>query len=520
MATTISCPNCGKVTNAHLDNCVHCGGALKKAPRHGDTAAPGRSQTCPNCGALVQEGDIICVACGTNLLTGQQIVDDRPLVAEPESSGFPWLVVGLCALVVLVLIILAVVLLGGDAVGKAEELIEQGQTLEALEILDKHLEKKPDDARGQFLRGKLHWLGTQYEHAAKSLDQAATLDPTNEDAAVLAALSYAKLGDDRQLAKAVAVLEPLVARSPANGEAWQLLAQVRGAQGDTSGQIDALRRAVTLRPAEMRPLVSLGIARAVAGEYAAAAGDLAKGASADAAAAAGMVAALQGNAREAGASLDYAVKGETAIQKEALVQLGMLQLAEGSPIEASAHFGQALRLSPGDGTARFFNALCFDAQGNSRDALTDLESLSKGGGAYAADASVQMARIYLRMNETGLALEAADRALGLGAEGVVYHTTRGRIYAATGEADRAREAIRAAIKADPQYAPAHLENGLLYVQLGMPGEGIQELRRYLELVDPSLPDALTEQVRALVDHLQQTMPASQRTGSSAGRIAS
>jgi len=65
-----NCPYCGKLTDPNLDNCVHCGGFMKKQ----DAGKPmpkseATSQTCPSCRALVREGDIICVACGTNLLT-------------------------------------------------------------------------------------------------------------------------------------------------------------------------------------------------------------------------------------------------------------------------------------------------------------------------------------------------------------------------------------------------------------------------------------------------------------------
>ena len=68
----------------------------------------------------------------------------------------------------------------------------------------------------------------------------------------------------------------------------------------------------------------------------------------------------------------------------------------------------------------------------------------------------------------------------------------------------AREAFRRAIQVDSGYAPAHLENGLLYIKRAQYVDGIRALESYLKLVDPALPDARTNEIRNLIQQIRQT----------------
>lgn len=523
MATMTNCPLCGKLTDPKLDRCVHCGGPIHRGAAHTSEKHGGRSQTCPNCHALVQEGDIICVACGTNLLTGQRITEEKQAAAAASESSFrPWLIGLGIGLIILVIIILLIVLMSRDAVAQAEKMAAAGQTIQASELLKSYVARRPDNARAQFTLGKLQWMMEVTDGAAASFERAAKLDPANTDAAIYAALCYALQPDNTSQAKAAALLEPLTSRAP-SFEVYYLQAQVRAAQGDIEGQIEALQQAVRLDPAQPRARLLLGVAKALGGDIAGAAGELKaadRGMPSDAtvAAAQGLVATLTGSYESAVDRLRVAAESAAEFRGRALIQLGLLLLSQGKAGEAQNYFDQALTVEPGNMTARFYRALCLDARRSSREALAEFDAISRAGGPFAADAAVHAARIYLQTNEPALALEVSDRAVQLNAEGPVFHTVRGRIFARLGQVNEARESYRNAVRSDPSYAPAHLENGLLYIQTGLLAEGIQELEAYLELVDPNLPDARVQEVRGLVQQLRETLKPGTSSGATSNSI--
>ena len=500
MATMINCPICGKLTDPNLDSCVHCGGLMKKAADEGAPSPPKKSQTCPNCGALVQSGDIICVACGTNLLTGQRLTQKEPKRAAEPKDRLP-LIVGAAAVGGLILVVLLVVLLTGrDPVTKAKRLWEEGQKIEAVDLLERHLEKKPDDAEATFVLGAFRLESGESEEAASAFERVATLDQENREAAVLAAIAYADLPDDRGLPQAIASLERQVKRFPDDEKSLHFLAQAKGATGDLSGQIQALEKLVGLKPTDVQARVDLAIARALAGDLTASSSDLAAARKLSEndpglPAATGALAALQGLPDDALAQLQAA--GDEA---SLAVLNGALLLASGETDEAADCLAKAGN-SP---AARFFRAACLDAQGLGRDALQEFRAIADQGGEYAAEAAVQLARAYLNMGDLAPAFEASDMAVRLGATGPVIHTVRGRIFTAQENPERALEAFREAIHIDPKYAPAHLELGLLYVQRSRVSQGIEELKTYLECVDPTLRDAHTSEIKSLVEQLEAT----------------
>ena len=73
--------------------------------------------------------------------------------------------------------------------------------------------------------------------------------------------------------------------------------------------------------------------------------------------------------------------------------------------------------------------------------------------------------------------------------------------------ESAQDAFRKAGQMDPSYPPVHLENGILQITRGNVPEGIRELERYLELVDPENPESGTKEVQGLIDQLKQSAQA-------------
>ena len=151
-SSMMNCPYCGKLTDPRLDNCVHCGGFLRKKAAPGQRRSSGEKETCPTCGALVQAGDIICVACGTNLLTGQRITEEQPAPAKAKKRSFTmpsvslkWIgIATLGFLVVVILLFLLALFLRRDRIGAAIEEYNKGNAAQAVSALNDYIQSVPD----------------------------------------------------------------------------------------------------------------------------------------------------------------------------------------------------------------------------------------------------------------------------------------------------------------------------------------------------------------------------------------
>ena len=528
----INCPYCGKLTDPKLESCPHCGGYVQKAPGQPQAAVGGAKQTCPNCHALVQDGDIICVACGTNLLTGQKIADEKKEKEAVSRSKAPLMAVGAAVLVVLVLIgaAYAFYALTRDPVDQATQMAKAGNLLEASEVLDAHLDKHPDDARAQFVLGKIRWEMKEFPRAADAFDAALKLDPQNAEAGMLAVLSLASEGPQNRT-RQIAILRRTTEQHPDNLEAWHLLALELGAENEIEGQMEALQEVLELTDSPTAATrQSRGIALALQGDYAAAQQELNNAMAeaeqqADVVAALGLAANLSGSTDEAQALLRGALDGGTSIREQALTRLGMLLVGQGNFSEAQGLLTQAVAANRNNTTAQFFYAVCLQASGLMLEALNEFEIVAQAQGPLAVQASVRVADIMLGQGDPEKARSAIERAEQAGGASAALRTTRGRVMVALGQDNSAREAYQRAMAADPAYAPAHLEAGLLDIKQQRFAEGVAQLDKYLTLLGPDAQRPEFEGVRTLVSQLKQATGADGQTpagtqSNNAGRNAS
>lgn len=509
MATMTNCPYCGKLTDPKLDSCPHCGGQLQRASSPPQKADSGRQgQTCPNCHALVQHGDIICVACGTNLLTGQRITEQAQ-PGEATRKFKVWVIAAVVAIfVVLACVGTGLYLMSRNDLDQAIQLITAGHISEGNQLLEQYVAENPDDARAHLELGKLQWRTSQWQKAADSFEKVTNLRPRNREAFLLAVVSSASAGDGRPRQKEIKLLQRFVKEHPDEELGWYLLGLARGAGNNVAGQIEALNQALALNPSDPTRRQHLGIAVALQGDYGQAERELSAALledpdNGDILAAMGIVAQLQNNHEKAAGQLTDALDKGTAIENQAFIQLGLMLLARGQSEEALSHFSKVLARDETDPTAAFFYAVCLQTQGLESDALKEYQSISEGSGPYAKKAAIQAAQIHLGRDDMVRADQALDQAERLGEKGPAWFTLRGRVQAKLGETGPAQDMFKRAIRADPAYAPAHLENGLLYVKRRAFSEGIRELRRYLGLVDPTVEGARTEEIQALIEQLRQ-----------------
>ncbi|MBI4556583.1 MAG: tetratricopeptide repeat protein [Candidatus Hydrogenedentes bacterium] len=511
MAAMINCPYCGKLADPKLDNCPHCGGYLQKGGAPRGVGERKRRQTCPSCHALVQESDIICVACGTNLLTGQKVAQERAAAVQ-AGSRTPWLVGAAATLFVLLLagIGYAMLTMSRDPVQRAMRLSADGKLLEATSLLENYVAKNTSNPAAYFELGKLQLATNQLPAAAASFETASQLDPNNADAALSAVVCLAAQKNEGTRDREIALLERLVKQNPQDARSWHLLALARGTKDDLPGQVEALGKALTLDSANVEMRLSLGIAEALGNNLAAAAQHLQQALQAspgngDVLAALGTAASMKGDTAGASQTLADAIRGQTNVAAQAATRLALLLIGEGRFREAQEYLNQAGTGGASNPTVAFYRAVCLQAQGLTAEALLDFEALVQGGGPYAGRAALQSAQIYLGQGNADRARQALDRAQQLDADAAILNTLRGRVLSAAGDATQAQEAYKAAIVADPTYASAHLESGLLLVRRQVFSEGLRELERYLELVGPDRAGTRAEEIEQLVTQLKQTL---------------
>ena len=511
----INCPYCGKLTDPQLDSCVHCGGFLKKqSGSRAQRRSSQSSQTCTNCGALIQEGDIICVACGTNLLTGQKIAEERKQQAAAKAPAAKdntrYYIWGgaLAAAIIIVAIVIAVSMLG-DPIGYAKRLANSGRLLDAIKFLETHTTKHTDDAAAFFELGTLHWLSKDMSSAAQNFEKAARLDPANTDAVRLAVLSYSQTKTPAGLDAQIALLEKAAQDHPDAADLQYLLGLTRGANQDLAGQTQALDAARGLKPGDGAIERAAAIAHALQADLGKAADQLqnADPSSADTLAAHGIVASMQGDAAAAAKKLEDAIAAKTSIEGDVLTRLGLLLIEHGNYGEALTRLNDAATKNPSNGTARYFRALCMDRQRLTSQALSEYDDLAQKEGPYQSRAAVQAAHLYLAQQNADRAVQTLGHVPPptVPADLAELETVRGRANVMLNDFNAAQAAFRKAAQADPGYAPAHLEIGLLLIQTQDFSEGIRELERYLKLVDPNDADAGASQVKALVDQLRRSV---------------
>ena len=508
MGAKINCSICGKLTDASLDSCPHCGSPVTV----GRAPAPptpivggGRTDHCPSCGTVVQDGDIVCVRCGVSLLTGHKVINDKAESA-PGAAGrsVPYGLLGAATLLLLAGAGIAAFFLLRDPVQQARKQAKSGDLLGAVSVLKKHADSAPKDGDAQEMLGKLYMQTQQYPDAASAFDSASRLSPDDEDLAFLAVIAAGKIEGETGTQRQIAALERLIEAHPDNAQAVKMLALAQGSAGNLDASKGQLGKLAAIGQAPDEVAKYQGIVDALGGDYPAAQSALAGASATDPGvrAAQGYLSSLEGDAFAAADALSAVVSGGQDPDVEAKSRLGLLYMAQGQ-------FNQALPLlRPTEGgrpsdSARFFYALCLQTSGMGDEALMDFELLVSGGGKFAEDAAIQMAMIYLERDQIDQAAESTRKARKFGSSARL-HTLEGTIAALQGAEADAQEQFRTAIRADAEYPAAHLEQGLMYVRRGVLAEGIRELELYLTLADPAIPGGRIAEVELLVKQLKQS----------------
>ena len=391
----------------------------------------------------------------------------------------------------------------------ATRLVEENRLTEATSILTDVVAKDDTNARAHMELGKIHWTTRSFADAAESFRRAHKADPEREDAGIMAIMSLAQAPNGDALSSQIETLERLVQEESDNADYWYLLALARGARGDTVGEVEALENVLALRPGDVDASIARGVAKALEGELEAAESELAPLANAnsgngDVNAAYGLIESMRDNPDAAVKHLSDAVNQQSSVTTEALTQLGISYIAQGMFPEAVAQLDLAVQRPDATPEAKYYHALCLKELGDGRRAAQEFDELVAANGPYSTLAAVKAADFYLKDEDPEAAssiMEKASRRL-TGTDEAERQTVLGRISVALDAYGEARDQFRAAKQADASYAPAYLENGLLFITEQNVEDGVREIRRYLELAEPSNE---TAGIRSFIDQLERSL---------------
>lgn len=512
LASTVNCPYCGKLTDPSLDACPHCGGYIKKKALK---ASKKNKVQCPSCKGSVDEGDIICVACGTNLLTGQSITDAPRSSESSLVDSIDWEIILKRVLVVcaVVLICFGLYALTNNPVKRAQKLVAKGQYPEAQEILTKCVLKDPENEAAHVELGKLQRRAALYTDAADSFKRALNLNLNNSDAGLLAVLALQESKSPSILSQQIALLELVTEHAENNAQAWYLLGMAygaRGSDGDTAAQISALEQVIVLSPDMESAELGLGIAEMLQGNYTGAEKHLMRVSSpkyqGDVQASLGYIAEYEGNITKSRDYFQEALSSEGInIAIEAQIQLAKVMIQFNDFRPAENHLRELLIVDPSNQLGLYLLGLTIHSQGRTYEALEVYQSLVTANMGYEGIASVQLANIYLLLND----IEGAQRSINVARRAKVntpaYFTVQGRVYMADDSPAQAHDAYNTAIKMDPEYAPAYMERGLFYVSQSNIEPGVKDLNNYLELIGSDTLGTKARDIRMLTDKLQSTL---------------
>jgi tetratricopeptide (TPR) repeat protein len=420
---------------------------------------------------------------------------------------------GIVLVVIVVLVGAGFLVLTQSPVRKATKLAQQGNVLAGIELLQKHLQKEPSDLEAQYLFGKLSWKNQDFSNAATAFEEVSLGQPEKGDAGMLTVAALSKMRGEGARSRQIQALRRVVQHHPDHAQANYLLALALGTAQDYDGQADVLNSILDDGPVEdttFRQFLGIAYALKDDADYSAATRELTLASSAsdstgDAWAALGMATSLRDESAVSAEMLQTALKKGTTIQEESQARLGLVYMEAGDFDRALPLLEQATSQRQAPQGVRFFHALCLQNLGLEARALQEYETVLSTKGPYSADAAIQKAILKLRQGTTPSALEALAEAERIDGPSARSQTVKGHLYVQDGDYVQAQEAFRAAIRADDAYGPAHLENGLLYIERGMVYDGVRELERYMDLAGDGVQAARLNEITLLIEQLKRSM---------------
>lgn len=396
------------------------------------------------------------------------------------------------------------------------------------ELIQKVLRVAPGNPKALQLAGAIELKNQALAQAEDHLTKALQLAPSLVGARRLLAQSYVRSG---QPEKALAVLEPLLARNDADAQTLSLAAQAEAQSGDVKSAEAYVLRAAKLNPTETRSRVALALSRAKPGGGDAALAEVETIAAEDSGAYADIVLV---NAYLRKGSFDKALHAVEGIEKKqpdkpyaanlrgriqllrndaadarrsferalsvdpkfvpAAANLAMLDLADGRPDAARKRFDGVLAADPKNVQAMVALAGLRARAGGSSEEVAGL--LAKAVKAAPADAAPRLALVnhFLAQRDAKQALAAAQDGSAALPQSAELVDALGRAQAAAGERNQAVNSFTKLTTMQPGSPQGFLRLAAVYAE----AKDVDAARASLGRALGVKPNLLAAQ-RALVD---------------------
>lgn len=495
------CPFCDKPINENANQCPHCGAPIKATTIVSPTKTETKSQQgiCPNCKSPVNKTDIICIYCGTNLLTGTKIVAETP---KEKKSVLPpiqrkYLLYGFVVILLLIFVGIGIIYFSYDPISSAISL-SRTNLLGAIDILQKYIAKNPQNIRAHLILGILYLRNNQFDESLTEFEKVISASDKNNDVIWLALIASTKKGDKTQQIKYIKLLEQkypdrndikllsiLGEGKTPNVEMEQLLSLAKSSESNrnsiialllSTGNFDQVLSLVNNDEISPKTALLLLILSEIKKD--------------------------EQNKQKFMSIIENNLPEMNDTEK-ALIASQLLKVGN---TNRSLQLLQSLKSKEKIPTVlNYLYALALLNSGLETEAIIELEKIKNSEGNYSNDASLDLALIYFKQDNISKAMDLIQSIKNKGQQSPRCYLIEGRIALANNDVTFAQQCFSNAIQKDPNYAPAYLENGLLYIQKGVLSEGLKNLRTYIQIVKNTDPNYSTAEIEVLIEQIEQTL---------------
>ncbi|MGC8738838.1 MAG: tetratricopeptide repeat protein [Candidatus Hydrogenedens sp.] len=495
------CPFCEKPINENTTQCPHCGAPIKASTIPIQTNTEPKLQgICPNCKSPVNKTDIICIYCGTNLLTGTKILAEPPKDKKNilPSINKKYFLYGLVVIFLLLIVGFGIIYITYDPIASAINL-SQTNVLGAIDILQKYIAKNPQSLRAHLVLGKLYLNNNQIDEALTEFDKVITINDKDNDVIWLALLASTKKNDKEQQLK---YIKKLIEKYPERNDLKllnllgegnisnitnfeQLFSLSAGSEINKSGII-----ALLLSQGNYSEVLNLIRDKDISPRTAL------------------LLLILSEKMKNEQNRQEYLVTIEKNIQELSDTEKALLacQVLKSGDNNKTLQILQSLKNREKlPSVLNYLYALTLLNSGLTTEAIIELEKIKNSEGNYSNDASLDLALIYFQQDNISKATELIQSIKNKGQQTPRCYLIEGRIALVNNDSTFAQQCFANAIQKDPNYAPAYLENGLLYIQKGVLSEGLKHLKTYIQIVKNTVPNYSTAEIEVLIEQIEQTL---------------